>query len=159
MTESNLLFTPSGFKKMRERADALEQQIRDLESQLSSAAETGGNQWHDNFSYEQLTQQIRMHSQRLCELHRELRQARIIAPSSDDTVGIGKRVIICFVGDDPETWTIVGHGESNPDRNLIAYNTPLAALLIGKKTGEKASGEIGGRRVEIEVIEVKPAVV
>ncbi|MEK7162933.1 MAG: GreA/GreB family elongation factor, partial [Patescibacteria group bacterium] len=51
-------------------------------------------------------------------------------------------------------WEIVGFGESDSDRNMLAYNTQLASLIMGKRRGEVVSGAIAGRQTEIEILEI-----
>lgn len=149
-----LLFTQEGLKKLRERIAQLENAIQHLESQTSHVADVGGNQWHDNASYDALLIDIRGADFRLREAHKELNQAQI-APEPDGTkVAIGVTVRIDFSGDEEE-WLVGGHGESDPDSNIIAYDTPLAMLILDKSQGEMVSGNIGGRKVEIRIIEIK----
>ncbi|MEK7202866.1 MAG: GreA/GreB family elongation factor [Patescibacteria group bacterium] len=74
-------------------------------------------------------------------------------PQNAITVTIGTRVTILRDGEQA-TWEIVGHGESDPDRELIAYNTPLALLLMEKRIGDCVEGIIAGKRVWIKIIEI-----
>ena len=139
---------------MRQYAARLEEDIKKLEIQISDAAETGGNQWHDNFSYEQITQQIRGLDHRLQEVHNTLRQAVLAPRPSGSEVAIGTKVKIKF-NDDQEDWYIGGHGESDPDVNILAYDTPLAQLMLGKKVGEVAEGKIAEQKVRIEILGIE----
>jgi transcription elongation GreA/GreB family factor len=52
-------------------------------------------------------------------------------PTSFDRVAIGTRVKIVRDGEEM-MWEIVGFGEPDPDNNMLAYNTPLASLIMGK---------------------------
>lgn len=149
-----LYFTAPGLDKMREQAEELEQKLRNLEAQISEAAEVGGNQWHDNFSYEQLTQQIRAMDQRLRDVRRLLNQAVLAERADGSVVTIGTKVKIDF-GGEKEEWFVGGFGESDPDNNIIAYNTPLAQLLLGKKVEEKTSGHLGNKKVEITILGIE----
>lgn len=49
---------------------------------------------------------------------------------------------------------IIGFRESNPNRNVLAYNILLAFLIMEKGKGEVVSGTIVDRQTEIEVIEI-----
>ena len=37
---------------------------------------------------------------------------------------------------------------------MLAYNTPLASLIIGRHKGDIVSGTIGGKQTEIEILEI-----
>lgn len=148
-----LYFTTTGLSKMQKQAEELEQKLQGLEAQMSEAAEVGGNQWHDNFSYEQLTQQIRAIDHRLKDVRHNLNQAVLVGKPDGSRVAIGTRVKIQFESDEEE-WLIGGFGESDPDSGIIAYNTQLAKVLLGKTVGEKTTELIGDRNVEICIIEI-----
>lgn len=145
--------TPQGLKKHRQRIAILEERLRHLESQTAEAAEVGGNQWHDNASYEQLVIDIRGVDHQLTTAHKILREMVIATEPSGDCVAIGTYVKIDFDGD-IEEWQIGGHGESDPQNGIIAYDTPLASLLIGKPVGEAVTGQIAERNVTIKILEL-----
>ncbi|OGG39525.1 hypothetical protein A2127_00980 [Candidatus Jorgensenbacteria bacterium GWC1_48_12] len=149
-----LYFTRRGLAKLHEEIEELEKRLRYLQSQTAHAAEVGGDQWHDNASYEQLVMDIRVVDIRLYDAHRVLNKAVLIDPPTNfDRVTIGARVRIMRDGDET-TWEIVGFGESDPDCNLLAYNTPLASLIMGKRDGEVVNGVIADRETEIKILEI-----
>jgi transcription elongation GreA/GreB family factor len=50
-----------------------------------------------------------------------------------------------------QTFRIVGEDEANPRRGSIAYVSPLAHRLIGKRIGEAA--KMDGRKIEVVAVE------
>ena len=147
-------FTRRGLQKLHSEIAELEKKLQDLQSQTAQTAETGGNQWHDNASYESLVIDIRGMDWRLSEAHQALNGAILVEPpTSFDQVFIGTRVKIVHDGKEV-VWEIVGFGESDPDHEMVAYNTPLASLIMGKCKGEVVSGAIAGRRTRIEILEI-----
>jgi transcription elongation factor GreA len=147
-------FTRRGLNKLHKEIDRLEKKLKELQSQTAYVAEVGGDQYHDNASYEMLTIDIRGMDRRLSDAYRCLKQAILIDPPINfDKVTIGTYVRIVQNGEET-TWEIGGFGESDPDRNILAYNTPLASLIIGKRKGEVVSGIIAGRQIEIKVLEI-----
>ncbi len=147
-------FTRKGLEKLRTQIANLEKKLRDLQSQSAYVAEVGGDQWHDNASYEHLVIDLRGIDKRLNDAHDCLNQAIIVDPPTRfDQVSIGTRVKIVRDGMEVE-WNIVGFGESDSTMNMIAYNTPLASLIMGKRKGEVIIGKIAGREVEIEIIDI-----
>lgn len=147
-------FTRRGLAKLRREIKGLEKKLQDLQSQTAHAAEVGGDQWHDNAAYESLVIDIRGIDRRLADAYQVLNRATLVEPpASLDRVTIGTKVKIVRDGEEM-TWEIVGFGESDPDHGMLAYNTPLASLIMGKRKGEVVSGTIAGRQTEIEVLEI-----
>lgn len=147
-------FTRRGITKLRTEIEELDKKLRDLQSQTAHVAEVGGDQWHDNASYDLLVIDIRGMDRRLSDAHESLNNAILVNPPiSLDKVTIGVKVKIVRDGEE-STWEVVGFGESDPDNNMLAYNTPLASLIMGKRRGEVVSGDIAGRKTEIEVLEI-----
>ncbi len=147
-------FTRRGLTKLCKKIKELEKKLQELQSQTAHVAEVGGDQYHDNASYEMLVIDIRGMDRRLTDAHRCINQAIFVEPPmSFDKVTIGTCVKIVRDGEEI-TWEIVGFGESDSDRNMLAYNTPLASLIMGKRRGEVVSGAIAGRQTEIEILEI-----
>lgn len=147
-------FTRRGLAKLHREIENLEKKLQDLQSQTAHVAEVGGDQWHDNASYDLLVIDIRGMDRRLTDAHQVLNKAVLVEhPVNLDKVIIGTRVKIVRDGEEM-TWEVVGFGESDPDRDMLAYNTPLASLIMGRRKGEMMSGIIAGRQTEIEILEI-----
>lgn len=149
-----LYFTEKGIKKLRDEISELEKKLTKVQHRTAEAAETGGNQWHDNADYEQITIDVRGLDKRIVDARKLLNKAKIIsAPISTEKVAIGTGVEILFNGN-PQKWIIGGFGESDPALKVVAYNTPLAQLLLRKMVGEISNGKIGGKEAEIKIIDI-----
>ena len=149
-----IYFTRRGLAKLCKEIKNLEKKLHDLQEQTAYVAEVGGDQYHDNASYELLVIDVRGMDSRLTNAHRCLNQAVLVEPPTRfDNVAIGTRVKIVRDGEEM-AWDIVGFGESDPDHNMLAYNAPLASLIMGKRKGEVISGTIAGRQTEIEILEI-----
>mgnify|MGYP001559086143 CR=1 FL=1 len=147
-------FTRRGLAKLQKEVKELEKKLQDLQSQSAYVAEIGGNQYHDNSSYEMLVVDLRGIDWLLTDAHYRLNQAMVVGPAiNTDRVAIGTRVKIMRDGKE-FTWEIAGFGESDPDLKILAYNTPLASLLIGKGEGDVVTGTIAGNQTEIEILEI-----
>lgn len=147
-------FTRRGLAKLYREIEKLEKKLQDLQSQTAHIAEVGGDQWHDNASYDILVIDIRGMDYRLSDAHQALNNAILVDPPiSLYRVAIGTCVKIVRDGEEM-TWEIVGFGESDPDNDMLAYNTPLASLIMGKRRGEVITGTIAGRKTEIEILEI-----
>ena len=153
-----LYFTRKGMAKFKQDIEAVQAELADMSSRVAHVAETGGDQYHDNPSFNQLTGEIRQTNQRLEGMIATLRQGSIIdKPISAEKVRIGTRVKVVWNGE-PAEWYIGGYGESDLDNGILAYNTPLADLILGKKVGEIGRGPIGRRGITtVEIKEISIA--
>lgn len=150
-----LYVTEEGFRAMKKKVDELEKELRRLQSQTADAAEVGGNQYHDNASYEFLLIQIRTADRRLSEVVHELNGVQVVQiPRAPDRVQIGTTVELLRNGV-PETLHIVGYGEGNWERKRISYGAPLARLIIGAEAGATRRGVVGGELVTIVVHKIQ----
>jgi len=95
---------------------------------------------------------------RLAELAQILGNSQIVDPSELEhaRVSFGSTVVMTDMQSDEEfTYTIVGGCESNPDKGLISFNSPLAKQLLGKEEGDEVKVRLPGGEKEFEIDEVK----
>jgi len=153
-TSERLYFTRRGLAILHNKIEELKEKLRDLESQAAHIAEVSGDQWHDNPTYNSLEIDIRSIDHRIFNERQVLNKAILVeAPINFDRVAIGTKVKISRDSEEI-TLEIAGFGESDPGRNAIAYNTPLASLIMGRRKGEVVSGIIAGKKTEIEILEI-----
>ena len=92
------------------------------------------------------------------ELETQLTRARgtDFANARTDVVSIGTIVQATdLVANQPETFTILGAWDSDPDKGVISYLSPVAQSLLNNKVGDEVEFELHGakRRHRIERIE------
>ncbi|MBI3191374.1 MAG: GreA/GreB family elongation factor [Pedosphaera parvula] len=101
---------------------------------------------------------------RKAELEAQLVRARgtDFANATTDAVSIGTRVTITdLITPHTEPFQILGAWDSDPEKGIISYLSPIAQALIGHKVGEEVEFELEGarKRFRLEAIETcKPAV-
>ena len=99
-----------------------------------------------------------MYMVKLGQLQERFARARIVRKqdSRPDTVALGKRVKIKDrdSGDELE-YIILGDGETNVEKRIISYHSPLARALIGHKRGDLVDVRLprGIKKLEILGIE------
>src|ERR1700685_1159622 len=72
-------------------------------------------------------------------------------PPTSTRVAFGSRVTILRDDGRRQTFRIVGEDEADPSAGSVAYVSPLARLLIGKRVGEGV--EIDGREIEVVAVD------
>ncbi len=111
----------------------------------------------ENAEYHAAKEQQKQIDQRLAELAEILGNAKIVDPSELEhaKVSFGSSVTLEDLDSGEEvTYTIVGGCESDPDRGLISFNSPLAKQLLGKEEGDEVVVTLPGGKKEFEVVEV-----
>lgn len=51
----------------------------------------------------------------------------------------------------PQTWDIVGVGQSDHVRKIISKDAPLIQLIWGMTAGESITGQFGSRELSVEI--------
>jgi transcription elongation factor GreA len=152
--------TRAGLQKLKEKIRKTEDELKETLRAKGEAAETGGNVWHDNFSFEQLAEKARGLSQRLAELKNQLANAEVAAPGyktsspSGSEVKISSSVSIAFEDGTEKTFTVGDPETADPEKGVISYESPLGKALIGGKTGEEKKYKAGGRIYKVKILKV-----
>jgi len=88
---------------------------------------------------------------RKSDLDRDLARARVtdFSEVSTDSVGIGSVVELREGSTDKvRKYAILGAWDSDPDRNVLSYLTPLGQRLLSKKVGDTVETEVDGTKEE-----------
>jgi len=155
MSDDNIYLTMRGLEKLRRELKQAEYELNEILARTQDAMDSGGDpNWHDNGAFEGIVNDTRGADWKLKELHKCLNKAKIVQPTQDtNCVAIGTRVK--FLRDEKErVLEIVGYGESDPENGLVAYNTPIAQMLIGKKIGDTVIGTIAQKTTTVEILEI-----
>ncbi len=111
----------------------------------------------ENAEYHAAKDKLGLIDIQIAELGAIISKAIIIDPTSlpHDKVSFGSRVEIVNTDTDEEfTYTIVGGVESNADKGLISFNSPLAKQLLGKEEGDEIIANLPGGIKNFEILGV-----
>ena len=136
--------TPQGHKQLLEEREDLEKERRELDID---------------------SDKDRRHASAIIDgklnlLNERLSSARILDPKEQpkDEVRFGAKVSFKFLTKSPsgkeQTFQIVGVDEANIKAQKIAFLAPLARALTGKKLGETATVQMGGKLQELEITQI-----
>jgi transcription elongation factor GreA len=112
----------------------------------------------ENAEYHAAKDKQGMMEARIAELTDLVGRAQVIDPAklAHQRVSFGSTVELIDQDDDSEVvYTIVGSQESNPEKGLISFGSPMAKALIGKEEGDEVSIVLpsGKKSFDIESIE------
>ncbi len=93
------------------------------------------------------------------EMVEELRRAKIIdetlLKAGEITIGTKVKLKNVATGD-TRSFTFLGPWDADLDKGRLDYRAGFARALMGRKTGEVVTAEIGGKQAEFEILEVTP---
>jgi transcription elongation GreA/GreB family factor/transcription elongation factor GreA-like protein len=112
----------------------------------------------ENHEYKSAKEMQKLLMRRKGELETQLVRARgtDFAGVNTDAVAIGTRVKVTELGgQQAETFTILGAWDSEPEKGIVSYLTPLAQSLLNRKVGEEVDFELDGakKRFRVDAIE------
>ena len=100
---------------------------------------------------------LRLLDIKITTLQSTISKAIIIDPKtlSHTKISFGSTVKLLDIKNNEEfKYHIVGSVESNPDKGLISFNSPLAKQLVGKEEGDEIIANLPDGKKEFEVLNV-----
>jgi len=143
-------------KAVAEYDDLVTKQIPENSKAIGLARELGDLK--ENSEYKMAKQDQALLLARRNKLEMDLQRAKISDFSEIGTgaVGIGSVVTLLDENKNKEiTYTILGAWDSNPDKQVISYQTPLGKALIGKTPGEEIELHIEGVDSLLKIISIE----
>ena len=111
----------------------------------------------ENAEYHSAKEKLGLIDSQIAELNAVISKAVIIDPSTlpHNKVSFGSTVSLVDVKTDEEfSYTIVGGVESNAEKGMISFNSPLAKQLMGKEEGDEIKATLPGGIKNYEVLGV-----
>jgi transcription elongation factor GreA len=150
--------TEKGYHRLKEEMDRLDKLVKqDIAKEIAAAASHGDLK--ENAEYHAAKEKQAHYAKKLREVQERFAGANVVRREEllpEDAVTFGKTIKIKDVDAGRErVCTILGEGETDPDRGIIAYTSPLARALIGKKQGEVADVQLPVGLRKYEILEVE----
>jgi transcription elongation factor GreA len=147
-------YTEKGYLKLQAEIERLDKLIKnDIAKEIATAAAHGDLK--ENAEYAAAKERQQQTANKLRQLQERFSGANVVRKEEllpADSVTFGKRVRIKNVDTgDERVCAILGEGDTDPDKGIIAYTSPLASALIGHKVGSVVDVElpVGVKRFEI----------
>jgi transcription elongation GreA/GreB family factor len=163
--ETNLIVSWDSLERKRdEYSDLVRKRIPANSKEIAIARSYGD--LRENHEYKAAKEMQKLLMRRKMELETELVRARgtDFANPKTDVVGLGTVVGITDLGNmQTESLSILGAWDSEPEKGIISYLTPLSQSLLNRKVGDEIEFELGGvkKQYRVESIEAckfeKPA--
>lgn len=119
-----------------EYATLIDEKIPANKAAIAKARELGD--LRENSEYKMARQDQTVLLARKSELEKFINRARVIVASEvkTDKVNVGTKVTLKNASGTSTVYTILGARDSNPEKNIVSYQTPLAQAMIGHAIGE-----------------------
>jgi len=151
----------------RESVDRMETELKDImdvqmpanSRAIGEAAALGD--LSENAEWQYAVEEQRRLQARVAQLQDDMVRARVLTPGDvpEDSVGIGSRVAVMRMSDgQPFELTVLGPMESNVEKSIFNYRTPLAQALLGKAVGDTATLKLDGTEQVYSIDRLESAV-
>ena len=155
--ESALLVSWESLERRRlEYQDIVEKKIPANSKEIAIARSYGDLRENHEYKAAKEMQKILMRQKEDLEAALTRARGQDFLNAKTDVVGAGTVVVATdLTTNQTETFTILGAWDSDPDRGIISYLTPIAMALVNRKVGDEVEFELHGgkRRHRIEKIE------
>jgi transcription elongation factor GreA len=150
--------TEKGYHRLKEEMDRLEKLVKhDIAKEIAAAASHGDLK--ENAEYHAAKEKQVHYANKLRDTQERFAGANVVRKEEllpEDAVTFGKRIKIKDVNSGAERVCIIlGEGETDPDQGIIAYTSPLARALIGKKQGDVGDVQLPVGVKTYEILEVE----
>ncbi len=154
---SGLIVSKESYDKaVAEYDDLVTKQIPENSKAIGLARELGDLK--ENSEYKMAKQDQSLLLARRNKLEMDLQKAKIsdFSEIGTEAVGIGSVVTLLDENKNMEiTYTILGAWDSDPDKQIISYRTPLGKALLGKTPGDEIELHIEGVDSLLKVVSIE----
>lgn len=140
--------TRNGNELLNQRlADAVGK-LKHAQSQKAEASDVGGDNWHDNFAFEDLLRQEMMHNKQIADIRAVQNQLALVeTPRDVSLVQIGHIITIEDESGLIKEFRVGGYGETDLHSvpPMLEYGAPVISPFMGMSVGAEVEVQIRGK--------------
>ncbi|KRK36516.1 transcription elongation factor GreA [Levilactobacillus parabrevis] len=145
--------TAAGYHDLQTKIAALEADRPEKIAILAEARAHGD--LSENAEYSAAKRDLRHLESQLRFFNKQLQYAKVVEPSKDDKVELGKWVTVKFMDDDDQVnYQLVGTQEADLDAGKITRVSPLGKALLGHHPGETVTIQAPNTSYQVQLIAV-----
>lgn len=138
-------------RSVAEYEDLVSKKIPENSKAIAEAREHGDLKENSEYKMAKQDQQVLLARRNMLEADLQRAQVTDFKSAPTDAVGIGSVVTLLDDEGSEATYTILGAWDSDPDNQIISYQTPLGKSLMGKKVGELVTVKIENTENKLKV--------
>lgn len=150
--------TRVGLERLDQRLNEAIEKLRYTQSQKADAYGVGGDNWHDNFAFEELGRQEVMYNRQITDIRAiQNRLVLVEAPSHDDLVQIGHIITLEDEDGSSREFRVGGYGETDMDRQppTLEYGAPIVLPFMSAEVGTEAKVLIKGKETMMALVAIR----
>lgn len=154
----SIYVTRKGQDLLKQRLDDAIEKLRYTQSQKAEAYDVGGDNWHDNFAFEELNRQEMMFNRQISDI-RALQDSQVlVSPPTDDVhVQIGHIISLEDEDGSIREFRVAGYGETDLHSQppTLEYGAPIIFPFMGMEVGTDAHVQIKGKQTLLVLTAIK----
>ncbi len=154
---AQFFYTEKGYQELNDEIARIDLKMKtEIAQEIAKAADHGDLK--ENAEYAAAKEKQAHYARKLRALQERYSGANVVRKHElmpEELVTFGKSIKIRDVDSGREReCTILGDGETDLDKGIIAYNSPLAKALIGNKQGETVEAQLPRGLVTFKILSV-----
>ncbi len=155
---ASVYVTRNGFELLNQRlADAVAK-LKHAQSQKAEAADVGGDNWHDNFAFEDLLRQEMMHNKQIADIRAVQNQLVYVEePRNTNSVQVGHVITIEDENGSVKEFRVGGYGETDLHSvpPMLEYGAPVISPFMGMSVGAEVEVQIKGKVISFLLTHIR----
>lgn len=145
--------TAAGYRDLQRKIAALEAD-RPEKIEILAEARAHGD-LSENAEYSAAKRDLRHLESQLRFFNKQLQYAKVVDPTNNDVVELGKWVTVTFMDDDDQdTYQLVGTQEADLDAGKITRVSPLGRALLGHHPGDTVTIQAPNASYDVRIVTV-----
>lgn len=147
------ILTKEKFSELENRLEKLKMAKPAAAVEVARLAELGD--FSENVEYQMAKGKLRGINNAILNLENQLHEAVVVEErQSSGVVRIGS-IVTVVQGDKEKTFKILGSVETDPQKGIISYNSPIGSALMDCEVGEKVMVKLADRDVEYNIVKIE----
>lgn len=147
------IMTEDKFQELKNKLERIKKAQPQAAAEVSRLAELGD--FSENAEYQHAKGRLRGMNDAIFNLEKQLNQAVVIKSQKQiSTVQVGHKVTV-EINNKQKIYRILGSSETNPEKGVISYNSPMGAALIGHRAGDVVKIKLADKEVEYKIKKIE----
>lgn len=147
------VLTKEKFGELESKLEKLKKAKPGAAVEVARLAELGD--FSENVEYQMAKGKLRGINNAILNLENQLHEAVVVKEHKPSgVVQIGSIVTVARGGEE-KVYKILGSVESDPNKGVISYNSPIGEALMGCEIGEKTVVKLADREVEYMIVKIE----